>query len=62
MTELNRRDSRFCALKQALRLMARVSLERGWEFQVAGAFLVILPALLAMERTLAKELEAPPRF
>jgi hypothetical protein len=38
---------RFCAPKQALRMMARVSLERSWEFQVAGALLVVLAGLLA---------------
>ena len=37
---------RFCAPRQALRLMARVSLERSWEFQVAGAGLVALAGLL----------------
>ena len=37
---------RFCAPKQALRLMARISLERSWEFQVAGAGLVALASLL----------------
>jgi hypothetical protein len=37
---------RFCAPKQALRIMARVSLERSWEFQVAGAGLVALASLL----------------
>jgi hypothetical protein len=37
---------RFCAPKQALRLIARVSLERSWEFQIAGAFLVALAGLL----------------
>jgi hypothetical protein len=37
---------RFCAPKQALRLIARVSLERSWEFQIAGAFLVALASLL----------------
>ena len=37
---------RFCAPKQALRMMARVSLERSWEFQVAGALLVALAGLL----------------
>ena len=37
---------RFCAPKQALRMMARVSLERAWEFQVAGAGLVALASLL----------------
>jgi hypothetical protein len=37
---------RFCAPKQALRMMARVSLERSWEFQIAGTFLVALAGLL----------------
>lgn len=37
---------RFCAPKQALRMMARVSPERSWEFQVAGAGLVALAGLL----------------
>jgi hypothetical protein len=37
---------RFCAPKLALRIMARVSLERSWEFQVAGAGLVALASLL----------------
>jgi hypothetical protein len=37
---------RFCAPKLGLRVMARVSLERSWEFQVAGAGLVALAALL----------------
>jgi hypothetical protein len=37
---------RFCAPKQALRIMARVSVERCWEFQVAGAGLVLLAGLL----------------
>ena len=37
---------RFCAPKLALRVMARVSLERSWEFQVAGAGLVALAGLL----------------
>ena len=37
---------RFCAPQQALRLIARVSLERSWEFQIAGAFLVAVAALL----------------
>src|SRR3954466_7053006 len=32
---------RFCAPKLALRVMARVSVERSWEFQAAGAALVI---------------------
>ena len=37
---------RFCAPKLGLRVMARVSLERSWEFQVAGAGLVALAGLL----------------
>jgi hypothetical protein len=37
---------RFCAPKLALRIMARVSVERSWEFQVAGAGLVVLAGLL----------------
>ena len=37
---------RFCAPKQALRLMARVSVERSWEFQVAGAALVLFAGLV----------------
>ncbi|MEP6917597.1 MAG: hypothetical protein ABJC89_18240 [Acidobacteriota bacterium] len=37
---------RFCAPKLALRMMARVSVERSWEFQVAGAFLVCCAGLL----------------
>jgi uncharacterized protein YjeT (DUF2065 family) len=37
---------RFCAPKQALRMMARVSLERSWEFQVAGIGLVALASIL----------------
>jgi hypothetical protein len=37
---------RFCAPKQGLKMMARVSLERAWEFQAAGAFLVILAAIV----------------
>jgi len=37
---------RFCAPAQAVRIMARVSLERAWEFQVAGAGLVALASLL----------------
>ena len=37
---------RFCAPKLALRMMARVSVERSWEFQVAGTALVALAALL----------------
>ena len=37
---------RFCAPKQALRMMGRVSVERSWEFQVAGAALVVLAGLI----------------
>jgi hypothetical protein len=37
---------RFCAPKQALKIMARVSVERSWEFQLAGAALVVLASLL----------------
>ena len=37
---------RFCAPKQALRMMARVSVERGWEFQVAGGFLIVLAGIV----------------
>ena len=37
---------RFCAPTQALRVMARVSMARSWEFQVAGAGLVALASLL----------------
>ena len=37
---------RLCAPKQALRTIARVSVERSWEFQVAGAALMVLAGLL----------------
>ena len=37
---------RFCAPKLGLRMMARVSVERSWEVQVAGAGLVVLAGLL----------------
>ena len=37
---------RFCAPKFALRVMARVSVERCWEFQAAGVGLVGLAGLL----------------
>ena len=37
---------RFCLPKQGLMMMARVSVERSWEFQVAGAGLVVLAGLL----------------
>ena len=38
--------SRFCVPKLCLRMMARVSVERYWEFQLAGAALVVLAGLL----------------
>ena len=37
---------RFCLPKQGLTMMARVSVERSWEFQVAGAVLVVLAGIL----------------
>jgi hypothetical protein len=37
---------RFCAPKLALRMIARVSIERSWEFQAAGAGLVVLAGLV----------------
>ena len=37
---------RFCAPKQALTMMARVAVERSWEFQVAGAALLVLAGVL----------------
>ena len=37
---------RFCAPKLALRMFARVSFERSWEVQVAGAGLVALACVL----------------
>ncbi len=37
---------RFCAPQLALKTMARVSMERRWEFQLAGAGFVSLAALL----------------
>ena len=37
---------RFCAPKYALKLMAPVSVERSWQFQVAGAGLLALASLL----------------
>jgi hypothetical protein len=37
---------RFCAPKLGLRIMARVSVERSLEFQIAGAGLVVLAGLL----------------
>ena len=37
---------RFCLPTQGLRMMERVSVERAWEFQVAGVILVLLAGLL----------------
>lgn len=37
---------RFCAPKLALRMMGRVSMERSWEFQVAGVFLLVLAGVV----------------
>ena len=37
---------RFCLPKEGLMMMARVSMERSWEFQTAGAALVVLAGLL----------------
>jgi hypothetical protein len=37
---------RFCLPKLGLRIMARVSAERSWEFQIAGVGLVVLAGLL----------------
>ncbi len=37
---------RFCAPKLALRMLERVSLDRAWEFRLAGAMLVIFAVLL----------------
>jgi hypothetical protein len=37
---------RFCVPKQGLMMMARVSVERSWEFQVAGAGLVVLAGVI----------------
>jgi hypothetical protein len=37
---------RFCAPRQGLRMIARISLERSWEFQVAGVGLVTLAGLI----------------
>ena len=38
---------RFCTPQLALRMMARISVENSWGFQLAGAFFVGLTALLA---------------
>src|SRR3954469_25552797 len=37
---------RFCAPNRSLKMMARVSVERSWEFQVAVALLLVLTGLL----------------
>ncbi len=37
---------RFCAPQVALRMMARVSAERAWEFQVAGAALLVFAGVI----------------
>jgi hypothetical protein len=37
---------RFRLPTQGLRMMGRVSVERAWEFQVAGVILVLLAGLL----------------
>lgn len=37
---------RFCAPKLALKAIARVSLERAWEFQVAGTGLLVFAGVL----------------
>ena len=38
---------RFCLPKQGLRMMGRVSVERSWEFQAAGAALLGVAGLIA---------------
>jgi hypothetical protein len=38
---------RFCLPKHGLRMMARVSVARSWEFQIAGAVLVALAGVLS---------------
>jgi hypothetical protein len=37
---------RFCLPKFGVRMMARVSVERRWEFQAAGAVLVVVAGFL----------------
>jgi len=37
---------RFCLPKFGLKLLARVSVERSWEFQVAGAGLLVIAGLV----------------
>jgi hypothetical protein len=37
---------RFCAPKLAVRIMGHVSVERSWEFQVAGAGFVVLAGII----------------
>jgi hypothetical protein len=38
---------RFCTPKLALAMIARVSVERSWEFQVAGAGLMVIATVVA---------------
>jgi len=45
---------RFCLPKLGLMLMTRVSVQRSWEFQVAGAGLLVLAGLLGYGVTLSK--------
>jgi hypothetical protein len=52
---------RFCAPTLALRMMAEVSAERSWGFQVAGAALVGLAGLLGYGSTLGNKTPDPPR-
>jgi hypothetical protein len=40
---------RFCLPKQGLMMLARISVERCWEFQVAGVGLLVLVGLLGYE-------------
>jgi hypothetical protein len=40
---------RFCVPKWGLKMMARVSLERAWEFQAAGVVLVALAGVLGYQ-------------
>ena len=37
---------RFCAPKLALKAMARVSMERSWEFQAAGAAIMVIAGVI----------------
>ena len=40
---------RFCVPTHGLRMMARVSVARSWEFQVAGVALVVLAGVLSYD-------------